>query len=265
MNYSINEQKNQVKSTILSIMGDISDLFGNEIPYPHLHYFSNEYNRMVYSWYIDGFFGTANNVRFLNDVIARFKLTADCQLHSLKSSIVEYDNSLKLKRFMGLKSLAEDKLKEKYKRVETRADDYVFWCLKLYAEDLIRQDGLIIWNTFENWAFDNFIDLAKDKSTLKAKCRNIFNWYCDRDWRIGRVNKSTKTKVEIMASRVEHAKKIHKKLADDTKKKVLNCVTGMFAHEYKKPNGSWNVTKIAKDSGTTRPTVMKYLPKETLF
>lgn len=251
--------------TVLKLMGDISHLFGNEVPYPQAHYYSNEYSRMVYCWYIDGFFKTQKNIKFINDIIARFKLTADCKLHSFKSLTVENINPIKLKAFQGLKSLAKDKLKDKYQRVETRADDYVFWCLKLYAEDLIRQDGLIIWNTFENWAFDNFIDLAKDKSTLKAKCRNIFNWYCDRDWRIGRVNKSTKTKVEIMASRVEHAKKIHKKLADDTKKKVLNCVTGMFAHEYKKPNGSWNVTKIAKDSGTTRPTVMKYLPKETLL
>jgi hypothetical protein len=46
---------------------------------------------------------------------------------------------------------------------------------------------------------------------------------------------------------------------------ALICITGIFAHEYKKPNGSWNISKIAKDSGTTRPTVMKYLPKETLF
>lgn len=246
-------------------MGDISHLFGNEIPYPQSHYYSNKHNRMVYCWYIDGFFGTQKGVSYINDIIARFKLTVDCQLHSFKSVPIENINPIKLKAFQGLKSLARDKLKEKYQRVETMADDYVFWCLKLYAEDLIRQDGLIIWNTFENWAFDNFIDLAKDKSTLKAKCRNIFNWYCDRDWRIGRVNKSTKTKVEIMATRKEHAKKIHTKLANDTKKKVLNCITGMFAHEYKKPNGSWNVTKIAKDSGTTRPTVMKYLPKETLL
>ena len=39
----------------------------------------------------------------------------------------------------------------------------------------------------------------------------------------------------------------------------------MFKDDYKKKDGSWHITKIAKDSGTTRPTVMKYLPKETLF
>ena len=124
---------------------------------------------------------------------------------------MENINPINLKAFKGLKSLARDKLKEKYQRVETRADDYVFWCLKLYAEDLIRQDGLIIWNTFETWAFENFIDLAKDKSTLKAKCRNVFNWYFERDWQIGRVNKSNKTKEQIMATRQEHAIKIAKK------------------------------------------------------
>ena len=246
-------------------MGDISHLFGNEIPYPQSHYFSNNHNKMVYGGDIDGFFGTKNNIKFLNDIIARFKITAECQLHSFKSVPMENINPINLKAFKGLKSLARDKLKEKYQRVETRADDYVFWCLKLYAEDLIRQDGLIIWNTFETWAFENFIDLAKDKSTLKAKCRNVFNWYFERDWQIGRVNKSNKTKEQIMATRQEHAIKIAKKNSEDTKKKVLNCITGIFAHEYKKPNGSWNISKIAKDSGTTRPTVMKYLPKETLF
>ena len=39
----------------------------------------------------------------------------------------------------------------------------------------------------------------------------------------------------------------------------------MFKDDYKKKMVLWHITKIAKDSGTTRPTVMKYLPKETLF
>ena len=68
-----------------------------------------------------------------------------------------------------------------------------------------------------------------------------------------------------MATRQEHALKNSKKIADKTEKKVLNCITGMFKDDYKKKNGSWNVSLIAKDSGTSRNTVMKYLPKETLF
>ena len=260
-NYSrTNTKKQESTNTFLKIMGDISHLFGNEVPYPQSHYYSNEYSRMVYCWYIDGFFGTQKGVSYINDIIARFKLTVDCQLHSFKSSTIENINPIKLKAFQGLKSLARDKLKEKYQRVETRADDYVFWCLKLYAEDLIRQDGLIIWNTFEKWAFDNFIDLAKDKSTLKAKCRNVFNWYFDRDWQIGRVNKSTKTKVEIMATRQEHARNMTRKKEIENKNKIKNAVTGLFANDmFKKKNGSWNSIKIAEYLKIDSRTVRKYL------
>jgi transcriptional regulator of acetoin/glycerol metabolism len=52
---------------------------------------------------------------------------------------------------------------------------------------------------------------------------------------------------------------MHKKLANDTKKKVYNLIGGMFKDEYKKKNGNWNVSKIAKESGTSRNTVYKYI------
>ena len=68
-----------------------------------------------------------------------------------------------------------------------------------------------------------------------------------------------------MATRQEHALKNSRKIADKTEKKILNCITGMFKDDYKKKMALGIFQKIAKDSGTTRPTVMKYLPKETLF
>ena len=241
-------------------MGDISHLFGNEIPYPQSHYYSNEHNRMVYCWYIDGFFGTKNNIKFLNDIIARFKITAECQLHSFKSVPMENINPINLKAFQGLKSLARDKLKEKYQRVETRADDYVFWCLKLYAEDLIRQDGLIIWNTFENWAFENFIDLAKDKSTLKAKCRNVFNWYFERDWKVGRT--ISKNKEDVLEYRRELARNLAAKKEEENYNKVTNAISGLLADSmFRKKNGKWNAVAIAEYLNLDPRTVRKYLPK----
>ena len=83
--------------------------------------------------------------------------------------------------------------------------------------------------------------------------------------KIGRVNKSTKTKVEIMATRQEHAIKIAKKIVKIQRKSFKLHNRNVCPRIQKKPNGSWHISKIAKDSGTTRPTVMKYLPKETLF
>jgi len=266
INYNKYNKNNQDFNTWLQISfkEDITDELGNIVPYPH-HHFLQKNGRLVYCWLIDGFFDTKKNTEYLNDIIARFKITFIDSKYVKHSKDSESSiTPLKLKQFQGLKSKAKVILKEKYKRAETH-QDYVWWCIKLYCEDLIRQDGLIVYSTLESWAFENFIVYTKDNSTLRAKCRSIYNWYFNRDWKIGRAKKSNKTKEEIMATRQEHAKKIHTKLAEETKRKVLNLTTGMFKDEYKKKNGTWNVSKIAKESGTSRPTVMKYLPKDKLL
>lgn len=252
-------QEKQITNTWLhfSFKQDISDSLGSVVPYPHYHYL-NKNNVMVYAWLIDGFFGTKNNINYLNDIIGRFKITFnDCKYIKHQRTTKSSVTPLKMRLFNGLQSKAKNILKERYQRAETR-NDYSFWCIKLYAEDLIKKEGLIIYGSLESWAFENFVDSCKDKSTLRAKCRSVYNWYFERDWQVGRV-KSTKTKGEIMASRQEHAKRIHKELADNTRKKVLSVVTGMFKADYIKPNGSYNVSKIAKDSGVSRNSVMKYI------
>lgn len=258
------DRRCQLTNTWLHIQfeNDITAELGNSIPFPHYHYFKG--SAPVYCWLISGWFDTMPSIRFLNDIIARFKITFTTSKYLKHSK--DFNSSIRpyvLNEFQGLKSKAKAILINKYSRVETH-QDYVFMCIKLYAEDLIRADSLIIYDSLESWAFDNFIDIAKDKSTLRAKCRSVYNWYFERDWKIGRV-KDNKTSEEIMATRQEHALKNSKKIADKTEKKVLNCITGMFKDDYKKKNGSWNVSLIAKDSGTSRNTVMKYLPKETLF
>src|SRR5690606_21590400 len=114
-NYIKKSPKKQVKSTLLKIMGDASSLFGNEVPYPQAHYFSKTYYRMVYCWYIEGYFKTNNNIKFLNDIIARFKITSNVELHSFKILITcEKIKPYKLRDFQGLKSLASDILTTKY-------------------------------------------------------------------------------------------------------------------------------------------------------
>ena len=62
-----------------------------------------------------------------------------------------------------------------------------------------------------------------------------------------------------MATRKQHMKKINKNRSEDTKRKILNCIEGMFAAEYKKPNGKWNITKICNDTGLHRNTVSNFL------
>ena len=240
-------------------MGDISHLFGNEVPYPHSHYYSNEYNRMVYCWCIDGFFHTQKNVRFINDVIARFKITADCQLHSLKASTVKNISSIKLKQFQGLKSLANDRLKDL--NVNTYINsDYVYTCIVLQAERFIKNDGMIIYQTLENWAFENFIDIAKDKSTLKAKCRNCWNWYFDRNWALYHTVRIRKDKELVMATRQEHARNMSRNKEIENFNKISNAITGLMADSmFRKKNGKWNAVAIAEYLKIDSRTVRKHL------
>ncbi len=63
-------------------------------------------------------------------------------------------------------------------------------------------------------------------------------------------------------SRQDHIKKVHEKRVNETYKKVVNTLTGLFAEEtYKKKDGTWNISKIAKDLKMDRKTVSKYIKK----
>lgn len=261
-NYNKQVLKNQDTWLHISFLTDISDELGNIVPYPQHHYIKGD--RIVYCWLLDGFFETTKNIEYLNDIIARFKITFNDSRY-LKHTLMDKSNisPLKLRYFQNLKSRAVDTINERNNYDSTR--DFIFWCLKFYAEDLIKEKGIFTYSELEGFAMDNFINKAKDNSTLKSKCRSITNYYINNNYSITKNQYVRKNKELVLATRQEQAKKMHTKLAEDTRKKVLNIVTGMFKDEYRKKNGSWNVSKIAKDSGTSRNTVLKYLPKDTLF
>ena len=46
-----------------------------------------------------------------------------------------------------------------------------------------------------------------------------------------------------------------------TKEKIFNCTRGLISFDYINSQGNWNISKIAKDTGTSRTTVYKYLKK----
>lgn len=230
----------------LTIDGDGSEIFDYSLPQPHSYYRNGKSYTLEYT--LNGYFHTKASYDYLNDIIARFTLSMRVLDAKISSSD---DKGIELSCFQGLKSIVRHK---NYEAIDIGLDN-IFYAIKYYIEDLIRESGegnLIAYSLIESFAFARFVDRAKDKSTLKAKCRSTWNWYHDRDWTI------PKRKGKGM-SRSDGARIAHKKLAEDTKRKVLNILTGMFQDEYKKKNGVWNVSKIAKDSGTSRNTVMKYI------
>ena len=43
------------------------------------------------------------------------------------------------------------------------------------------------------------------------------------------------------------------------KKLVEDTITGLYSHEYKKPNGKWYIKRIAEHTGLHSDTVSKHL------
>jgi Fic family protein len=95
----------------------------------------------------------------------------------------------------------------------------------------------------EDYAFRNFFD-RKDKSTLRAKCRNIWNWYNERSWKVTRKERALKN-AETIKSR--------------KRKQILNAITGIMKDEYIKSDGTWNIYKLTKDLGMSKNTIKRHL------
>jgi hypothetical protein len=269
MNYNTNSAKVQENSSYTWIFFKIYGGFGIEwldigLPYPN--YLLHQRDGYTVGWSVAG-----GESRYLSEIRERFivSIDLDVTIPTRKPQITKNthtsDNLYRLADFKALKSI-----KTRVQNITNVTDnlfckdtDNAFLQIKFYCEYLIKKDGVPSYQDLELYALSTFPNHKKGTSTLKAKCRSVFNWYADRDFKCGRANSKYKNMKEYqelnMATRVEQAKKMHKKLADETKRKVYNCISGMFAHEYKKPSGKWNVSKIAKDSGTSRNTVYKYV------
>ena len=212
------------------------------------------------AWAIDGYFGTSQGIQYLNDIVARVLITfSDLKpkrlLHKpkIENASHYFPKIYKLKELQKLKSL-RNKIK-----APTRADnfeDHIFWSIKLYCEDLIRSQGLPTFSQLEDFAYSNFNH--KDKSSLRSKCRSIFNWYEANNWKLP-YQRKTKTAKELKMTRQERAKTNTEERANKAKTKVINAITGLMATTYKKASGAWHIGKIAEDTNLHRETVSKYI------
>jgi len=225
----------------ITIQGDGSEIFDYSLPLPH-NYTRNG-NKYTIEYIINGFFHTQKGVAYLNDILARFTLSMKVLSTQVTSS---EDEGIELSYFQGLKSI---KRANDYEKGD-RGEDNIFWSIKLYLEDLIRESGegnLIAYSLVESFAFARFIDRAKDKSTLKAKCRSIWNWYNERDWTIPE-------RKGLGMSRQEAGINAAKKNAEKTKAKVQKAIAGLEFMQEK-----INIANVARDAGVSRDTAKKYL------
>ena len=236
-----------------------SEFLDYKLPFPNFVLHTNQ--GIFIGWQINGYPGTQEARKYFNDMVARFIITfsaykperLDYSPKQHSCALIDLKQSYELSQFQNLKSVVSPP--KRYKSAESIAvADQTFWAIKLYAEDLIKKFGEgipIPYYNIEEFA-RNFYD-TKDRSTLRAKCRNVWNWYDKRNWTIPK-------KKEWKMTRSERAKanaQLKKKRARAT---ILGFVKdNLFTDEYKKRDGTWNISKIAKATKQSRNTVKKHL------
>jgi hypothetical protein len=109
----------------------------------------------------------------------------------------------------------------------------------------------------------------KGISTPLAKAKAIYKWVME-NYNTGGINnwnykRKTKDDKELAMTRRERALANSKKRYEEAHKTILSLATGMFADNYKKKDGSFNINKLAKDSGYSRKTIYKHLKDEGLI
>ena len=231
----------------ITIRGDGSEILDYSLPHPHDYHRNGDIYTVKYA--INGFFNTSKGIAYLNDILARFTLSMTVLDIKITSSST---GGLELSKFQGLKSIIPAK---NYEKVDCGLDN-VFWSIKLHTEALIKRYGegkLIAYSLIESYAISNFEDTAKDKSTLKAKCRSIWNWYDNRNWTIPQRTRHLTDKEQLM-TRQENAKKLSITKAEKTKAKVQKAIAGLEFMQEKV-----NIANVARDARVSRNTAKKYM------
>jgi len=233
------------------------------LPWPN--FLLHAQNGVFIGWIIKGYPGTKKSEEYFNDIIARFLLT----FAEYKPERLPYapygahmdnerahkllDREYDLKEFQGLKSVSMPHSVQ-IRSETTHHIDQTFWAIKNFTEACILRfgEGVVVpYQTIEDFAFRNFL-AKKERSTLRAKCRSIWNWYNERGWTIPQ-------RREFEMTRSERAKANAKLKYERAQAAILGIVKGLIADEFRKKSGAWNITKIAKHLGMSRDTVRKHL------
>jgi len=227
---------------------------------------------------LDGYFGTVQGTQYLNDIIARFLVTfreqkptrvipassSSCKRthRPQKNSLGTYTPRIyKLRELQALKSLSNNKLP---RATADKFEDFTFWAIKFHCEDLIKEQGMASAEQLIQFALDSFE--SKEHSTLKAKCRSVWNYYEQRNWVIPIPYKRKCTEEQYMATRQENMNKVNQNRAIRSNNKIKAVLDDIFLQdEIKFKNGKYRIGKIAEIAKVHRETVTRYLKEIDLI
>ncbi len=253
--------------TLLLKGEDLLGLLDENLPTPNkIQLMRGLVPKFAIMYHIAGYTGTKKSRAFFNDIVARFCLTLPVQERLPFELDTEYQTEriYHLKEFGNLKSL-----KAHYKMINytPKNNDLIFWALKVHIEqNIIELGGFVPYQSVEIWAFGMFEHKAKDRSTLRAKCRSVWMWYEQRDWRLSLFAKEKKSKEEVMATRLQHIKKVNQNRKAKVKVAISTVLEDMFVQEQiKYKNGNYKISAIAELTGISRQAVSRYLKEMGLI
>lgn len=259
---------------------------------PTPHYLQHVQTGYFIAWALDGYFYTTKAKTFLLDIVARYihafpsaeKLNYKPYIEYRKNNAHTIDRGpYKLKNIAThLPSLPHEsgELTNVIKLIikeNSRLDDRVFeasrWHLYRYAyaygTDAITYDYVLTILKIENELLGHpktLNDLKSKAKRMTEYMRNEFIVYETNKYAHWNKQKKAKymqkyriRKELVKMTRSEAGKNAATVKAKRAKNAVKEVITGLLAETYKKKNGDWNISKIAKDTNLDRSTVRKYL------
>jgi hypothetical protein len=222
--------------------GDGLEIVEYKLPTPNYYQRTDESSYYV-AWLLNGYFGTVKSRAYLNDMIARLSLGMKIINRLYYAPKKMEGRAYELKEFQNLPSLpsktAQRPNTEKY-------DDAIFWAIKLESIHRIRLYGWLDHDSLWEWAHEIFITKAKDRSTLRAKVRSVWQWYRDRDWKID--DRS------FTMRRAEAAAKATKVRQERIKAKIQAAINVLRLYGKK-----ITAEAVTKEAGIARGTAQKYI------
>jgi len=258
------------------------------LPLPNVIIYPKGKNGVFIGYFIEGFFGTEKNRRFLKDIIKRFektflKLSHIGYIERIKHPpILDYqadyrlqlDVIYSLKDFSSILESLEYELSKKEENIENLkiakaigerkiTDDALFDYMRFIAYDFVKTNGkeALTKEYLEQIGElgNEILGKTKEQSTIKAKAKAIYNWIIE-NYRVGKELESrnyvrkTKDDEELLMTKQELALKNSKMRAKKTKEKVYKAI-----QELKEKEEKITSIKIMEIAKVSKNSALKYL------
>jgi len=258
------------------------------LPVPNVIIYPKGKNGVFIGYFIEGFFGTEKNRKFLKDIIKRFektflKLSHIGYIERIKHPPIldnkadfrlQFDVIYSLKDFSRILDSLDYQVSKKEEQIENLkiakalgerkiTDDALFDYMRFIAYDFVNTNGkkALTKEYLEKIGElgNEVLGKTKEFSTIKAKAKAIYEWVIKNYSGGQNVNnwnyvRKTKNDEELLMTRKEHIIKVNKQKAQKTKEKVYYAIKQLKEKEEK-----ISIRKVMQEAQVSKSSVEKYL------